>query len=232
MKKIISLLLVLVLALSLCACGSSESAAPAAPEPKIEGTYETIIEMRQLVVDAFDEGTGVEGLSLNDYLDDFSIAMISVFNADGTYSQTIDEASVLTALDNMKAAATPFMMDFMVVEFEKQLNVSGKDAIESAIGMSIEDAFVLTIGMDMETFINQLIDESMDVDTLLADSLTSGNYKAADGKLHLSQSLDEQPSEDAYETYTIVGDTVTITGGVGVEEEELMPYPFTMVKIA
>jgi len=50
--------------------------------------------------------------------------------------------------------------------------------------------------------------------------------------LYLSEGLDVEINQGAYENYEINGNTVTITGGVNIAENEYLSYPFDLVKIA
>jgi len=108
MKKYISLLLALVLVFALVGCG------PKAPE--LLGTYTTEIDLLDMVVQNYDEGTGFSGsdLSLANYLDSFTLVMVSQFNEDGTYSQYMDGDALDTAMANMSSACVLMMDDLLL----------------------------------------------------------------------------------------------------------------------
>lgn len=228
MKKLIALLLAAVMMLSLTACGG----------PEILGTYETTIDLTSYVAESFDEGSELGGteLALENYLDNFSITVVCEFKEDGTYSQSIDPESLNASIEEMKSAVLVMMDDLLLKTFADLYKVYGytvetKEDVEALTGMSWDDIFPTTLGMSAEEFLATLIDESIAEsfsDTLMAE----GKYIAKDGKLHMSMSLDEECSEDAYETYEIEGDTVTITGGVNIEDNELLDYPYVLTKIA
>lgn len=228
MKKILSLLMALVLVFSLAACGG----------PEILGTYETKIDMTDQLVTEFDEGAEISGteLSLANYLDECSLTMISVFNEDGTYSQSVDAASIDAVLENLKDAIIPLMDDLMLYSFIDQFSVLGytietREDVEQIVGMEWEEIFASVIGVDSEQFVSDLIDELSE--SLISEDLSkSGKYKAEDGKLYLSNAPEEEINESAFETYVIDGDTVTITGGINIDESESLPYPFTLTKVS
>ncbi|MBQ3011321.1 MAG: hypothetical protein IJD81_09040 [Oscillospiraceae bacterium] len=229
MKKMISLLMALVMVFALAACGSS---------PDILGTYEAEIDLTDLVCDEFDKGAEITGtgISLSNHLTDFKIVMISQFNEDGTYSQTIDSASLERAMGNMKNAIIPVMDDFLLYTFKQEFvgygyTINTREDVEGILNIAWDDIYSSVLGVDLNEFVDEMINElsaDMFEDTLLLE----GNYKAEDGKLFLSDGLEYNIDENVYETYEIDGDTVTITGGVNVEEEELLPYPYTMTKVS
>ena len=228
MKKLIALLLAAVMMLSLTACGG----------PEILGTYETTVDLTSYVAESFDEGSELGGteLSLENYLNNFSITVVCEFREDGTYSQSIDSESLNASIEEMKSAVLVMMDDLMLKTFADLYKVYGytvetKEDVEALTGMSWDDIFPTTLGMSAEEFLATLIDESIAEsfsDTLMAE----GKYIAKDGKLHMSMAPDEECSEDAYETYEIEGDTVTVTGGVNIEDNELLDYPYVLTKIA
>ena len=228
MKKLIALLLAAVMMLSLTACGG----------PEILGTYETTVDLTSYVAESFDEGSELGGteLSLENYLNNFSITVVCEFREDGTYSQSIDSESLDASIEEMKSAVLVMMDDLLLKTFADLYKVYGytvetKEDVEALTGMSWDDIFPTTLGMSAEEFLATLIDESIAEsfsDTLMAE----GKYIAKDGKLHMSMALDEECSEDAYETYEIEGDTVTVTGGVNIEDNELLDYPYVLTKIA
>ena len=229
MKKIVSLLLILTLALCLMGCSGKA--------PEILGVYETWVDMRTMMVESFDAGTGVaDQMSLDSYLGVCGFVLVSEFREDGSYSQYVDEASLQSCLDGLASAAIPFMQDFMVLAFQEQFAAMGVavesvEDIEQTLGMSMDQVFEESMGMGMEEMIEEIIAESFDLEQIMAESKTAGKYKARDGKMHMSDSPETDYSDSVYETYTIEGDTVTVTGGVGVTEEEILPYPFTLVKV-
>lgn len=229
MKKMISLLLVLVLALSMTACSSG---------PDILGTYEATFDMTDLVVENFDEGAGVTGtdLSLGNYLDEFNVKIIFEFKEDGSYTQQLDASIMDTSLAAMKDAVIPMMDDFMLKAFIEQLapygyNIATREDVEAALGMAWNDIFPKVLGISLEEFMATLIDE-MKTEVFAETIIQEGMYKAEKGKLYLSYAAGEEVLESAYETYEIDGDTITITSGVNVEENEYITYPYTLTKIS
>lgn len=228
MKKLIALLLSVVLACSLVGCGG----------PEILGTYKTTADVTDLFVESFDEGTGLTDpeLSLANYMDSFTLVIISEFKEDGTYVQYLDSASTEAALDALAGAIVPLTEDLVLYTLSEQFRAFGysfetKEDVETFVGMAWDDIINTSLGMSLEEFAEQLINELV-ADTLTDEVLADGNYKAEKGKLYISESLDTEISEGCYETYEINGDVITVTGGVNIEETEILPYPFDLVKVA
>ena len=228
MKKLIALLLSVVLACSLVGCGG----------PEILGTYKTTADVTDLFVESFDEGTGLTDpeLSLANYMDSFTLVIISEFKEDGTYVQYLDSASTEAALDALAGAIVPLTEDLVLYTLSEQFRAFGysfetKEDVETFVGMAWDDIINTSLGMSLEEFAEQLINELV-ADTLTDEVLAEGNYKAEKGKLYISESLDTEISEGCYETYEINGDVITVTGGVNIEETEILPYPFDLVKVA
>jgi len=97
--------------------------------------------------------------------------------------------------------------------------------------MSWDEIISTSLGMTLEEFIDQVMDE-LDNEFVTDEPLAEGQYKAEGGKLYLSEGLDVEINQGAYENYEINGNTVTITGGVNIAENEYLSYPFDLVKIA
>ena len=228
MKKLISLLLAMAMLLTLTACGG----------PEILGTYETTIDLTDYLVESFDSGTGMAGteLSLSNYIDEFTLTITFEFMEDGTYHASLKQSAIDEAMTELKAAVLVMMDDLILKSFADIYNLYGytittKEDVESMTNMAWEQIYTSTLGMSAEEFIGQLLDESIS-DQLWDSFVLEGKYDAQKGKFYSSSSLDEDYTEDSYETYEIEGDLVTFTGGVNVEENEFLPYPFTLTKVS
>lgn len=82
---------------------------------------------------------------------------------------------------------------------------------------TMEMVFVLKLNEDgtVEEYVQQMMDASIDVDQMmdgLADENESGYYRAAKGKLYLSDKADTF-SDDSYAEYTLSGGAMQWTGG-------------------
>ena len=229
MKKLIALMLALLMTFSLVGCSSG---------PELLGTYEGTFDITELIITEFDNSTGLNdpSISLDNYMDKFEIKVIFEFKEDGTYVQKLDSASLNASMETLKSATLLFMDDLMLKTLIEQLAPYGydlqtKEDVAALLGTSWDGIFSQTMGMSAEEFISELID-GLAAELMAEETLAEGKYKAEDGKLYTSLSVDEDYLEEAYETYEIDGNTVTITGGVNVEENELLSYPIVLKKIA
>lgn len=231
MKKFSLLFISAIVLLSLTACGK-------AADGDISGRYETYVDLRASIVEAFDSGTGISGLtsgiSLGDYLGDAGLTVVFELGEDGSYCRYVDEKSVEDTLNAVHEAAKPYLDDYMLKTFEEMFStygaaIEGREAIEDLLGCSVEEAFSNAIGVDTETFIDRLISESLSFDGVYQAVNAEGRYKAADGRLHISGTADAEPAEDSYEVYKIKDDSISITEGVNVQA--YLSYPFEMVKV-
>jgi hypothetical protein len=135
---------------------------------------------------------------------------------------------------------TKVYLEDVLVEMLKQeytaldpsLELNTKEDVEAYMGMTMDQMANLALGMNLSDFADALIDESFGTDMFAEEVLSEGNYKAEDGKLYMSESLDTAIDEEVYEVYTIKGDVVTITEGVNMEQDDLIVYPFELIKRA
>ena len=230
MKKLLSLILALGLALSLIGCGSKG--------PEILGTYDTTINLKDMLVEEINAGMDMATeTSLTDYMSDFNMVVVSEFSEDGTYKQYVDMDQFTASYEQFKTEVTAYMKDMLAEVLIVSLADSGVvvetvEELESALGMTYEEIIQMSLGMDLESFVNLAMDESVNLEEMSEEATSEGKYKAEDGKLYMSDSLDTEIDESAYELYTIEGDVVTITEGVNIEADEYIDYPFELNKRA
>ncbi|MBQ3011320.1 MAG: hypothetical protein IJD81_09035 [Oscillospiraceae bacterium] len=230
MKKLIALLLAAVLALSLVGC--------TAPPPEILGTYQTEVDLYQSVVDTFDTGLGTADTvySLKNYLSEFKLTITFVFNADGTYNMTVEQDSIVTAVENLKTAVLPLLTDNIFAACKEQLTPYGLtietyEDLEAAVGMSWDEIFSTALGKSAEETVDALIDESFTT-ALTGSFYSEGRFLAKEGCLYISNSLQAGPPADNYETYTLHGADVTVTGAVNLDETGVFSYPYVLTRTA
>ena len=212
--------------------------------PAILGTYDATFDAADVMVEGIDESMRSEGLyvgiSFGDYMDEFKYVIVSEFKKDGTYKQYVNMESLRTSFNNMKTAFKLYMEDMIFEVLKQSINdedpwahIRSKKDLENYFGMTYDQIVYEVLGMNLETYVNMALDESLLYD-IEAESRSEGRYKAQNGRLHLSASLNTNIDESVYETYTVNGNVVTITGGVNVDnlQNEYVTYPFTMVKRA
>ena len=168
------------------------------------GTWETTVDLTDSINKEI-ESVGVA-------IDEFEITLVYTFNIDGTYKAEPD----MDALENSFNA----LIDQLVDEMEKVVQGYGMSVAdyEAQAGISLRDAVKATYNQEM-------------LDTL-ADGMTSeGNFKAEDGKLFMSDGLENGIDEEIYETYEMDGDEFRLLTAVGQNvDESIYPMIFKKVK--
>ena len=135
MKKLLALLLVLALGLSLAACGGAKS--------DITGTWQGKVDMTEYIVSKLEEefASGddrVELGSIRDYLGNFAPVYTYVFNEDGSYAVTVDEASLHDQIEAFKTGLEAYsryifaeLLSMTLVELGMAEQVNGVEELEA-----------------------------------------------------------------------------------------------------
>ena len=200
MKRIASLALVLVMIVALFAgCAASK----VSDQEKLVGTWKGEMDMTEALKGEI--GDELEGFEMSD----FKVTVVFNFTEEGTYTMSLDEASVQQAMDGLIAGMEGFMKN-MMEEMAKEAGMTLEDLL-AASGMSMEDM--------MEMIKEELEGQDL-VGEMVEDAKAEGKYQAKDGKLHRSEGKDEDIDEAVYDTYTLEGDVLTLTATYGADEEE------------
>lgn len=211
MKKLLCVVLSLVLALSMIGCGGSDA-------EKIIGTWEGEMDAAELLNAGMD--TGDESMSEYIHADSFPVVWQFTFNEDGTCRLAIEEESFKESfnayLETFKAGLTKYLED-MLAEMGMEMSV---DELLTQMGGSLDDLVA-------ETLNDEMIEEAM------GDMVSEGKYKVEDGKLFLSDSLDEEINENVYVTYELDGKNLTLLESFGeaLEGLEDMIFPMELEKV-
>lgn len=229
MKKLTALLLAIVMTLGLTGCSLLK--------PELLGTYETEVDLREPVIEQFDSGTTLSGTaySLEHYLEAFPVTVRFVFTEERMYSITVDKDSIQSALDGLKAAAAAMIDDYIFDSVKQRYEAYGfvvetRDDVAAYVNMSWDELCTTVLEVPLSNYVDVIITNSF-VDTLTAQYCNEGRFNARNGQLHLSEYIDLEPSMEIYETYEISGSAVTFTGGVSLEDNVRIPYPYTIKKI-
>ena len=94
---------------------------------------------------------------------------------------------------------------------------------ESGMDTTVEE-LLKEADMTMDDLMAEM-DEAYSAEDLVGDLNTEGKYLFEDGKLALSDSLDEEADIAEYEAATLDGDTLTLTGGEDADSEFAGLYP-------
>lgn len=241
MKKLLALLLVLALGLSLAACGSAKS--------DIIGTWQGRVNMTEYIIGRLDRAyeeefasgdDGVELTSIRDYLGSFDPVYIYVFNEDGSYALTVDEASLHDQIEEFKTGLEAYsryiyaeLLSMTLVELGMAEQVNGVEELEAIMGVSLDEAISEMVGMELRDYVSQIVDEEMGTAQTMAGKINSeGKYKVKDGKLWMSSGLEYDVDPELYDLYSISGSTMTIEAGTVSQGEVALAFPVVLQKIA
>lgn len=210
MKKILSLALSALLLVALLAgCGGGTA------EKGIAGSWAADVDMTEYLNAAL---SAEEDLGKYLTLDSFTIKLLADFNEDGTYSMKGDPDSAKAAMDGLKeqtkAAVTAYMEDMIK---EQGLDMSLDELLEAS-------------GMSMDDLVDQM-DQAYSTEDLLGDLTMEGKYLYEEGKLALSDSLDEEADLSTYEAVELDGDTLTLTGGDDADSDFAGLYPVVFERV-
>lgn len=193
MKRILALLLTLMMALSLTACGGDNNA-------DLVGTWKWTCDITEEFQKGVNEGAGMD-VPVEAKVE---MTFVLVFNEDGTYTLNVDRDALKTSLQTYIDSLIPVAVEMIYQQLEDQgMNRADIDEAMAAEGVTVEE------------YVQQMMDASIDVDQMmdgLADENESGYYRAAKGKLYLSDKADTF-SDDSCAEYTLSGGTMQWTGG-------------------
>lgn len=193
MKRVLAWLMMTLLLLSLTACGSSKN-------ESLEGTWKWNCDMTEMFQEGVNQGAGM------DLSTDATMEMVFVLklNEDGTYTLNVDRDALKTSLQTYIDSLIPVAVEMIYQQLEDQgMNRADIDEAMAAEGVTVEE------------YVQQMMDASIDVDQMmdgLADENESGYFRAAKGKLYLSDKADTF-SDDSCAEYTLSGGTMQWTGG-------------------
>lgn len=208
MKKILSLTLTaLLLAALLAGCGGAGGGA--AEEKGITGSWAADVDMTEYLNEMLSEDEEI-GQFLT--LDNFTIKLLAEFKEDGTYTMAGDPESAQAAMDSLKEQLKGALTDYL----QAMIDESGMD--------TTVEKLLTEADMTMDDLMAEM-DEAYSAEDLVGDLNTEGKYLFEDGKLALSDSLDEEADIAEYETATLEGDTLTLTGGEDADSEFAGLYP-------
>ena len=208
MKKILSLTLTaLLLAALLAGCGGAGGGA--AEEKGITGSWAADVDMTEYLNEMLSEDEEI-GQFLT--LDNFTIKLLAEFKEDGTYTMAGDPESAQAAMDSLKEQLKGALTDYL----QAMIDESGMDT-------TVEE-LLTEADMTMDDLMAEM-DEAYNAEDLVGDLNTEGKYLFEDGKLALSDSLDEEADIAEYEAATLEGDTLPLTGGEDADSEFAGLYP-------
>ena len=214
MKKISILLCVVMLLTVLAGCGGDN----------LTGTWEANIDISETIGGGMAEVLSQSMPELEEYIDlsGLTLTVKTTFNEDGTYVTTVSEESVAAMIESAATkAATGFTEYMNKIIADLKLDIDINTIIGLQEGETVEDKL-------KTEFASEKFKE------IIEANVQNGVYKAKDGKLFTAEN-EEGFSNEKFETYTLNGDTLEITGSEGMEEDvnSIMAkkYPITYKKV-
>lgn len=211
-KKLSALFLVVVMLFSLAGC-SNDSA-------ELVGTWHCKMDILDMLVEQFEADPSTADFVDHVEMEEFVIEMVLVFNADGTYTMTIDKESYIDNLNKMVSeCVTGYLYDYFASYFESE-GLSGT-----------VDEILAGLGMNMTDLVAESLSE-MDLSDMSNAFDQSGNYTASNGKIYRSDGVENLPDPEVYETYTLEGNTLTIHNYFNHGESNSVGYPMVFERTA
>lgn len=153
---------------------------------QVAGTWKWNCDITEMFQEGVNQGAGMD------------------LSTDGTYTLNVDRDALKTSLQTYIDSLIPVAVEMIYQQLEDQgMNRADIDEAMAAEGVTVEE------------YVQQMMDASIDVDQMmdgLADENESGYYRAAKGKLYLSDKADTF-SDDSCAEYTLSGGTMQWTGG-------------------
>ena len=211
MKRILSLIIVITLVLccifSLTACTET---------PDIIGKWSSSIDLSGALNKALAQD---EATAQYVKVSDFSLDIQAEFKENGTYTLSIDEDSLKETMETAEVEIRKGIENYLAA-YLSSMNLN----------ISLEDAFG-----DNSTTIDQMVNDVFSnelVESIVGNFKAEGNYKAKDGKLHLSISTKHAVDNDVYHEYSVSKTLLTLSQGTveGADELDIYPIVFSRVE--
>lgn len=162
-------------------------------------------------------------------IDSFPVNITYTFRDDGTYEESQDSEVFKASIEKLMKALVNWMDDYLLKSLGDafiQQGVSGDfstwEGIERAAGMTKDEIYQQTLGMDLESFFG-LILNNLSLDRL-SESTQQGKYEVELGKLYMSDSLTKDVSKTDYTRLSINDRIMSWLGYVG-NGEGSFAYP-------
>lgn len=205
MKRIIALLLSAVLLVGVLAgCGGGRKRALGTG---LEGKWSTTVDMTDMI----NQQLAGSGMGEMLQISDFSMVLVMEFKSDNVYTLTLDEDALAESFEGLKGQLKEGLNNY----FAQLMPGVDVDQALAQAGMSMDD----------------LLDRSMDLNSLSGTLDLAGQYKIDGDKLYLSNSVTEEPGSN-YVTYTLSGDVFTMDTGNTTPDSSLdamLPFVFQRI---
>lgn len=210
-SKMLVVLLALVMALTICGCGGSDSG------KDLVGTWSLDYDMASLLA-------GELGPDYADFNTPLVVSICFQFNEDGTFSMFGEQESFNANFNTWMDEFLAFSTQMIYTQYE-EMGQSKEEA---------DAAFQQANGQDIESFMRQTMEGSVDANALLSEMTTNGKYETSGDKLYMAAD-GEEIDKNAYDVFTVSGDTLKLElpSGADSSQAEVLPglaYPLEMKK--
>lgn len=157
----------------------------------IVGKWQTTVNIEKALGDELQEMTDELG-SID--LSDITLTVNIEFKEDGTYTAGIDKASGQEAVDKMFAAMTPVITNMFKTQLAGELDMDPSEITDEMLNELLAQA-----GMpytSIQGFIDYLKSD-VDTDEMFNEAASEGKYILKDGKIYMSDSLEEEATENS-----------------------------------
>lgn len=216
-RKTASILLIASMLLMLFGCSGSG----ASDQKKLVGTWKATVDMTDLMNDSIQQGMGEADQVFDEYfqISKFDFVVIFTFRDDGTYSMSTDEAhfnnSINTIIEELKAGMRRYLEDMLT---------------EQGLDMSLDELLA-----EEGTSIDALFDESLPpsmFDGMVDEFTVTGKWKAAQGKLFTTESVNDSIENGSYDLYEFISSNeIKLSLPDGAVDDTGM-YPIVLKKSA
>ena len=216
-RKTASILLIASMLLMLFGCSGSG----ASDQKKLVGTWKATVDMTDLMNDSIQQGMGEADQVFDEYfqISKFDFVVIFTFRDDGTYSMSTDEAhfnnSINTIIEELKVGMRRYLEDMLT---------------EQGLDMSLDELLA-----EEGTSIDALFDESLPpsmFDGMVDEFTVTGKWKAAQGKLFTTESVNDSIENGSYDLYEFISSNeIKLSLPDGAVDDTGM-YPIVLKKSA
>lgn len=208
-KKLAALLAAAMLALCMFGCGDEDTS------EQVIGTWALAYDMGSMISEEMGEDYA-------DFQSPLEVSLRFEFDQEGNYRMYVEEELFRTNFDGWLTAFSTYMSE----ELYAQLEAQGMD--RATADQMLQESY----GSSAEEYMKQLLQESIDVESLLDNVETTGVYEAKGNKLFLADT-EEEISSNQYDLFEVDGDTLTLSLADESQDPTVLPgleYPLVFTK--
>lgn len=215
MKKVISVVMsavmIAAIILGLSSCGK-DTGNVGEKDKELYGKWHVSVNLFEITGPMFEDDD-----EFGEYIDadEFVVTMRYEFKRNGTYKLSTDEKQLKESVKKV----TSEIRDGLEEYFQAAID-------EADMDMSV-DELLEEMDLSMDSLIDSMFGEEI-VQEMIDDLNIEGQYYVKDGMIYLSNSLEEEPSEEAGQKYEISGSELTLYAPEGATEAQAKGYPLVL----